>query len=133
MALVRRTLVILMWFSCICINVIADQNSDTTLVYKICNGLTGGYGIIYSQEVNDVLHDLTFNFDSAFNYYTQSTDLDISCYGHSACNGAISTFGCFSCLLWAKGVLTDDCPQNTGAQVQLKDCRMRYENYPFTE
>lgn len=133
MALVRRTLVILMWFSCICINVTADQFSDKTLVYEICNGITDGYGIIYGQDVNDVLYDLAFNIDSAFDFYTQRTGSDVSCYGHAACNGAISPFGCFICLNSARAFLADGCPQNTGAQVQLKDCRMRYENYPFTE
>ncbi|XP_030441558.1 antifungal protein ginkbilobin-like protein [Syzygium oleosum] len=132
MALVRRTLVILMWFSCICINVIAD--SDTTIVYKICNGIKVGFGSIYDAEVNDVLQDLVSRTaDNGFNFYRQSTDLGQTCYGHAACNGAISHYDCFTCLQAARYDLTDGCPQNTGAQVQLKDCRMRYENYPFTE
>ncbi|KAL3738060.1 hypothetical protein ACJRO7_019569 [Eucalyptus globulus] len=132
MALLQRILVVIIWFSYVCITVIGD--SDTTIVYRICNGIKFGFGSTYGGQVDSVLQDLVYNTaDNGFDYYSQSTVSDQGCYGHSACNGALSHYDCFTCLISARYDLRDGCPENTGAQVQLKDCRMRYESYRFNE
>ncbi|KAL3725580.1 hypothetical protein ACJRO7_030586 [Eucalyptus globulus] len=71
--------------------------------------------------------------DSGYNKYCQSTGDDNKCYGHAVCNGAISHPDCTTCLSEAWKYIFDDCTYSIGAQVQLKDCRFRYEHYPFTE
>jgi len=84
--------------------------------------------------MESVLQDLEYNTPgNGFDYYVQATVSRQDCYGHAACNGALLQEDCFVCLISAKKDLEDGCPENTGAQVQLKDCRMRYENYRFNE
>lgn len=54
-------------------------------------------------------------------------------YGHGACYGGLSPLDCFVCLNTCMHRLSRECGYSIGAQVQLKDCRMRYENDPFTD
>lgn len=109
-------------------------DSDTAIVYKLCNVIKFRFGSTYGNQVDSVLQDLVYKTtDNGFDYYRRSTVLDQGCYGHAACNGALLHYDCFTCLISVGYDIRDGCPENTGAQVQLKDCRIRYENYYFIE
>ncbi|KAL3737116.1 hypothetical protein ACJRO7_025956 [Eucalyptus globulus] len=132
MAVFGRILPIGIWFCCICIKVYCLP--DNTVVYKICNGIKFPYRSAYDYEVDRVVNDLVEETsNNGYDYYTESTDSGQGCYGHAACAGHLSHFDCNLCLVNARYDLINGCPNNTGAQEELKDCRMRYENYPFVE
>jgi len=67
--------------------------------------------------------------NNGYNYYSQHG----SCYGHGACNGALSKDNCQVGLTKAHNTLDENCGSSRGAQVQLQDFGMRFEDYPFTE
>lgn len=67
-----------------------------------------------------------------FNYYVESPGLGTA-YGHGVCNGALPVVHCGVCLGAASSALRDYCPDRIGAQMQFKDCRVRYEAYQFNE
>lgn len=71
--------------------------------------------------------------DNGYNYYATSEFTDGLTYGHGVCNGRISNKDCSGCLLVAQRTILLQCPNRLGAQLQLVDCRIRYEIYPFIE
>ncbi|PKI52811.1 hypothetical protein CRG98_026811 [Punica granatum] len=46
-------------------------------------------------------------------------------YGHGACDGYLSEFGCRHCIMDAVKLLIGFCGSKVGAQIQLRDCRLR--------
>ncbi|KAL3727883.1 hypothetical protein ACJRO7_032601 [Eucalyptus globulus] len=103
---------------------------DTTEVYHICNGekcWSFDEFVVDRARVLDYLSDGTAT--NNYNYYAESS----SCYGHGVCNGALTQSDCSDCILAAENALIDTCDYSIGAQIQLKDCRVRYEAYPFSE
>ncbi|XP_030461481.2 antifungal protein ginkbilobin-like protein [Syzygium oleosum] len=132
MAVFWRILAIEIWFFCICANVYCLP--DTTVSYIICNGIKIPHCSAYGLAVEGVIDDLAGQTaNNGYNYYTRSTNSAQVCYGHAACAGHLSSFDCHRCLVNAGYDLANGCPDNTGAQEQLKDCRMTYENYEFKE
>ncbi|KAL3737120.1 hypothetical protein ACJRO7_025960 [Eucalyptus globulus] len=119
MAVFWRIPAIEIWFFCICVNV--HCLPDTTVI---------AYGHNVDWIVNNLADQTTRN---GYNYCTQATELGQGCYGHALCAGHLLSFDCNLCLVNAGYDLTNGCLDNTGAQEQLKDYRMRYENYEFTE
>ncbi|KAF8040846.1 hypothetical protein BT93_B2925 [Corymbia citriodora subsp. variegata] len=108
---------------------------DTTMVNKICNGNVYGSSDPYANSVSYVLEDMatvTAN-PPGYNYYTESPYAEATAYGHAVCNAALSFTDCATCMSSAKSQILSNCPNSIGVQMQLQDCRMRYENYPFTE
>ncbi|KAI4370336.1 hypothetical protein MLD38_018699 [Melastoma candidum] len=76
--------------------------------------------------------------NTSMNHYNQYSDLiwynEYHIYGRAACNGKISRGDCSACLQKATESLTSgDCMYSVGAQVKLKDCRMRYEPKYFED
>lgn len=107
---------------------------DTTLIYRICNG--GSADATFAHGVGDVIWQLLLQTpNKGYNFYYSSNDESSDVvFGHAACNGVISALSCSACLNIARDEL-GPChhPERIGAQVQLQDCRIRYENYPFVE
>ncbi|KAL3737128.1 hypothetical protein ACJRO7_025968 [Eucalyptus globulus] len=88
----------------------------------------------FPEEMNSVLDALVEETSSTgYNLYAQSTDSGQGCYGHFVCDRLLSRFICHPCLQNVRVDLINGRPSNTGAQVHLVDCRMRYKNYQFTK
>ncbi|KAL3753256.1 hypothetical protein ACJRO7_000622 [Eucalyptus globulus] len=108
---------------------------DTTLINKICNGNVYGSGDPYANSVSYILEDMatvTANHPG-YDYYTNSPYAEATAYGHAVCNAVLSFTDCGTCVSSAKIQILYNCPNSIGVQMQLQDCRMRYENYPFSE
>ncbi|KAF7848593.1 hypothetical protein BT93_L1817 [Corymbia citriodora subsp. variegata] len=107
---------------------------DTTELNKICNGQQYyAYGP-YGNTVNAVLDDLSANTAThGYNYYSSSLDSNFQCWGHGACSGVLGQPDCTTCISSARQQLFQECSYAIGAQIQLQDCRVRYEMYSFTE
>lgn len=101
------------------------------LVSKICSQRTYSSEIDpYNGELWIVLDDLVlYTSDNGCNYYAQHG----SCYSHGTCSAGLAKSDCGDCLDLAKNTLYAECGLGRGAQVQIQDCRMRYEDYPFIE
>ncbi|KAI6684593.1 hypothetical protein NL676_030506 [Syzygium grande] len=116
---------------------------DLTLVSGLCNsqGFDGSsYESSYQNAVEEIFQGLiTHTPFSDYNFYYTSPVVDDTnrildtFYGHGACNGVITVYDCANCLIAVAGLIRNDCPSRFGAAYQLKDCRIRYEIYPFTD
>ncbi|OWM78001.1 hypothetical protein CDL15_Pgr018570 [Punica granatum] len=108
---------------------IARGSQDTTLVDYICNPKEYADGGFFSSNLEDVLEDVVFETaDNGYDYYAESPDETEKAYAHGACNGALSSSECETCLRIITTKLPDLCPNRYGARVRLKDCRLRNEN-----
>ncbi|KAI4369272.1 hypothetical protein MLD38_017732 [Melastoma candidum] len=77
----------------------------------------------------------TPNGTASNNYYTHwgpfQNISDI--YSHGECTPTLSDDDCKSCMNEAYHQLFYGCERKIAAQIQLKDCRLRYELYEFTD
>lgn len=86
------------------------------------------------EAMEDVIADLETNTaHQGYDYYTQATIGFETAYGHGACNGKLSHEDCDSCIVTASATIESFCAAKFGGQLQLVDCRIRYENYDFRE
>ncbi|XP_030550334.1 antifungal protein ginkbilobin-like protein [Rhodamnia argentea] len=116
---------------CLCI---IRSNPEVTFVDKLCNEAQFWYWDDYDNAFYAVLQDLRSNTaGNGFNYSTQSSVNGAKCFGHGVCNGALTQADCTSCMGSAYDEVQRECPRSIGAQLQLHDCRLRYEQYSFTE
>jgi len=108
---------------------------DKTLVNKICNENVYGSSDPYANGVSYVLEDLVTVMANhpGYDYYTQFPYVEATAYGHALCSTLLSFTDCGTCVTSAKSQILSNCPNSIGVQMQLQDCRMRYENYPFSE
>ncbi|KAF8015296.1 hypothetical protein BT93_H0948 [Corymbia citriodora subsp. variegata] len=107
---------------------------DTTLIHALCNVDSYNPGDDFGSVCNTALDSLCTDTQSySYDFYATSTHLGTICYAHGACNRALSGGDCTSCLVSARNELALICHMRIGGQVQLQDCRIRYENYPFTD
>lgn len=114
---------------------IAQSDPDVSVVSRICNVDRFTDYDDYAGSVAEVLN-LLMQKTSASNYnlyVTSNPKYGSLCYGHGACNGVLSHQDCDYCLKCAVGLIIDQCEFSIGVQFQLTDCRIRYENYRFTE
>ncbi|KAF7847467.1 hypothetical protein BT93_L2940 [Corymbia citriodora subsp. variegata] len=105
----------------------------TGIVSWACNSGSYSSGDPYPNSVAYVLEDMatvTLN-DANYNYYTASPYPTATAYGHAVCSQALSYSDCGICMSSVKSQILAICPDGLGAQVELEDCRMRYENYSF--
>lgn len=108
---------------------------NTDLVYTLCSGILFDSHDPYVDSVGYVLSDvmnITPN-TSSYEYYSTSPGSSSVAYGYGACNGYLSESDCHDCLITSFGELVRYCQANTGAQAELVDCKIRFENYPFQE
>lgn len=110
---------------------------NTTEVYKRCNGNSYAYSDKYADNVGDVVFNLPgITSHNGYNGYYKSpnNDNDVAhCYGRAACEGHLSWRDCESCLEAMVMYLTSECRFRVGVEFWLQDCRMRYENYDFSD
>lgn len=112
---------------CIC-NIV--KCTDTTEVYLLCSVRMFGLLDQYAVDESTILIDLCYStLINGYNYYTSSND----CHGHGVCNGALTQHDCSDCLNEAAYRMTNEWNHSRGAQIQLTDCRIRYEDFPFSE
>lgn len=123
---------LLLW-ACSSTNCRADP--DLRVRYKICSGDTFPGDSLYAEHSGLVLNDLVDNTPcNGYDYYMTSPGPSQFVYGHGACNGGLSHKDCHDCLYQAMLDTFNDClPLTVGLQVQLVDCRIRYEIYPFID
>ncbi|OWM77899.1 hypothetical protein CDL15_Pgr018468 [Punica granatum] len=108
---------------------------NTKEQYIHCSPNKYEYPDLYGQSMTWVIADLQQQTSkSEYNYYNRSPwNNGYVCYGHGTCNGALSAADCADCLCEAYKRILTKCENSYGAQLQLQDCRMRYEQYPFIE
>ncbi|PKI34228.1 hypothetical protein CRG98_045385 [Punica granatum] len=106
-----------------------------TVVYILCsNSKVDGNDLSYGASVMYVVTDVgSHTSTEGYNYYNTSPSTIAIAFGHGACNGELSRTDCDLCMNHAVWTLLQDCVQSTGGQIQLQDCRIRYENHPFVE
>ncbi|WMV24269.1 hypothetical protein MTR67_017654 [Solanum verrucosum] len=67
-----------------------------------------------------------------YNYYVISPyPNDALAYGHATCTSSLINSDCATCANYAKSYLITACDRGIGAQIELVDCSMRYEQYSF--
>ncbi|OWM88876.1 hypothetical protein CDL15_Pgr020830 [Punica granatum] len=71
--------------------------------------------------------------DSGDNFYAEAEAPTRVYYGRAACNGELSHEDCKKCLEDCYYRVFHHCKYKMGGQVKLEDCRMRYEDYPFSD
>lgn len=120
---------------CFIVSKCERDSYDTTVLYRICNDALHCPTLSpFGRAVDHAVNDLVFNTENhGFDYYSSSVIDEVGAYGHAECNGELSKMACELCLTAAYFKLDDYCKTTIGAQIQLKDCRLRYENYPFIE
>ncbi|KAI4364330.1 hypothetical protein MLD38_020438 [Melastoma candidum] len=114
---------------------------DGTFKLRIWSGklyqIESNYQKALEEEIKD---DLALNTlqSPAMNYYCQKTELstymydnDVTLYGHGVCTSSLSPQNCRDCIVYAYLEMKKVCIHSVGTQIQLMDCRLRYENYKF--
>lgn len=127
------TLLLLLLWACSSDKCCADP--DLRVRYKICNGDTFPGDSLYADHAGNVIEDLVRDTPcNGYDYYVTSPGPSQFVYGHGACSGGLSHDDCHACLYQAMLDTFIDCSQLTiGLQVQLVDCRIRYEIFPFID
>ncbi|KAI3439418.1 uncharacterized protein J3R85_004841 [Psidium guajava] len=111
---------------------VARGAPNTAVVSSYCNLRTYTAYSPYDINLRRVLKYITDK--TADLGYSASTESDVNgdpCYGYGACNGVLTHPDCTSCLKTAVSDMLNGCPMSVGAQIQLQDCRVEFENYPF--
>ncbi|XP_057794451.1 antifungal protein ginkbilobin-like protein [Salvia miltiorrhiza] len=98
-----------------------------------CNADSYSETDAYAGNVDYVLTDLMYQTPNApaYYYFTQSPSNTAICYGQAICNIAISNNDCNDCLIAADSNIKIICNDKIGAMLEMVDCTIRYENYPF--
>lgn len=112
---------------------IIRAKADSTLVSCTCNDDSFPQDGPFSRSLNFVLGDVAVMTPERYDYYDQSPWPAETAYGHGACNSAVTYYTCEDCITTAYYEVINRCVMKYGGQVQLTDCRIRYESYPFTE
>ncbi|XP_030543913.1 antifungal protein ginkbilobin-like protein [Rhodamnia argentea] len=108
---------------------------NVAAVNKICNGDSYESSDPYADSVSYVLEDMatvTAN-RPGYDYYTHSPYAEATAYGHAFCDSSLSYTDCATCVSHAKSRIVNECGKRMGVQMQLQHCKMRYENYQFSE
>lgn len=113
----------------------ARADPNTNLISVLCNNDAYDPGDGYRASVQDCLADLIGNTaGQGYSYYaSRPAPNNTFVYGHAACYGGLSSTDCTGCLGLAFPKLLNGCLYRIGSQIQVQDCRLRFENYPFTE
>ncbi|KAI4339377.1 hypothetical protein MLD38_024328 [Melastoma candidum] len=120
-------------FLSVCCSV--DGGPDTNLIYKRCNKEEDVDETYFKFCLKPVIDNLSAQTaDHGYNCYANSHIGNVPCYGHTVCNGGISHDDCLSCLNKAiDDIDSEGCEWDIGVQIQLVDCRVRFEKYEFYE
>ncbi|OWM88872.1 hypothetical protein CDL15_Pgr020826 [Punica granatum] len=111
---------------------------STNLKYKFCSAQKNGLRGFDKDIVDAVLGEIAFLADERGYdlYISKGVPPDaprVFFFGHGAWDGMLSHQECEDCLGEAHDQLNDFCASYTGGQIQLRGCRLRFEEYPFIE
>ncbi|KAI4368074.1 hypothetical protein MLD38_016677 [Melastoma candidum] len=103
------------------------KGEDTDILEMGCNPKAADN--TQEDSISDLLEDLIANtpVNGFFQYLTGK-----GYYAIAGCNGVISQDECGDCLDDAENKLIIHCRDADGAQIKLVDCRLRFEQYPFS-
>ncbi|CAN4090298.1 unnamed protein product [Withania somnifera] len=105
------------------------------VVSYICNGNKYDMSGSFAKSLAYVLEALQNEtpISEGYDYYVTSPyPNDALAYGHATCSSSLISSDCATCASYAKSYLITVCDRGIGAQVELVDCSMRYEQYLFT-
>uniref|UniRef100_A0A3Q7G3F8 Gnk2-homologous domain-containing protein n=1 Tax=Solanum lycopersicum TaxID=4081 RepID=A0A3Q7G3F8_SOLLC len=105
------------------------------VVSYICNGNKYDMSGSFANSLAYVLEALQNEtpISQGYNYYVTSPyPNDALAYGHATCSSSLINSDCAICANYAKSYLMTACDRGIGAQIELIDCSMRYEQYSFT-
>ncbi|XP_028762201.1 antifungal protein ginkbilobin-like protein [Neltuma alba] len=119
----------------ICLGTVAKCVPDTTIINVLCNEAVFTSGDPFAISLHYVLQQLETVTSTRRNYdYSNISPYpNAFAYGHAACNTNLTTWDCNSCLAAAKTALFAPCQSRIGARSLLRDCALRYEQYPFDD
>ncbi|OWM63855.1 antifungal protein ginkbilobin-like protein [Punica granatum] len=108
---------------------------DTTIKSTICSAdkYDNDHGT-YDRGMRFVLGRLTTDTSHVgYDYYIASPGPPIYdyVYARGVCEDKLTQEYCDSCMRVAVANVVNYCYMSTGAQIQLGDCYVRYEDYPF--
>lgn len=117
------------------VTAVARSRPDTTVQLVLCNGQVYSTGDPFSDSLAYVISDLESETPSSvsYSYYSISPYPNAFAYGHAACSRNLTGSDCGSCLGAAKTSMLGSCQNRIGARSVLRDCSIRYEQYPFTD
>lgn len=128
-----KVIIITMQIGLLGLIVIAKSDPNTSVNLLWCNAYGYLQGSTYADSVAYVLADLVdaTSAQQSFDYSTLSPYAAAVSHGHATCNTALSNNHCADCLIAARATLTSGCHNSIGGRVEMVDCAIRYENYPF--
>ncbi|CAN4080881.1 unnamed protein product [Withania somnifera] len=116
-------------------NIFVISEPDMKVVSYICNGNKYDSSSPFEKSLAYVLDALQNEtpVTQGYDYYVTSPyPYDVLAYGHATCSSSLISSDCATCANYARSFLIDACDRGIGAQVELVDCSMRYEQYSFT-
>ncbi|KAI3668214.1 hypothetical protein L6452_43291 [Arctium lappa] len=109
---------------------------DTNITSVLCNSgvyTRGDPFTISLAYVLDELKRVTPSQQGHHDYHSISPYPNAFAYGHASCNRSLTGTDCKTCLDVAEVDMLDTCNNRIGARAVLKDCAIRYEQYPFED
>uniref|UniRef100_A0A2P2QWA2 Gnk2-homologous domain-containing protein n=1 Tax=Rhizophora mucronata TaxID=61149 RepID=A0A2P2QWA2_RHIMU len=125
--------VLLMGFLILCSLVRSVPN--TTVISSLCNVDVYTHGDPFRVSLTYVLDDLETGTPTSknYDYHNISPYPNAFAYGHATCDRNLSGSDCNTCVGSAKSRVLAHCQSRIGGRATLQDCKIRYEQYPFTE
>ncbi|KAI4387725.1 hypothetical protein MLD38_000135 [Melastoma candidum] len=112
-----------------------DADADTFFLRQFCNGgQFNAFDFVTPAATTSILENVIVETPKAnlLNYYTDNTAAAL--HAHGLCTVSLSFDECADCMMSALHQLLEKCSnEHIGAQIQLRDCRLRYETYPFRD
>ncbi|PIN03060.1 hypothetical protein CDL12_24416 [Handroanthus impetiginosus] len=126
--IIIKSLIVLMVLS-----LVAKSEPNTNVNLLWCSEYNYAQEDTYANSVAYVLVDLMNATTSrqGLDYRTISPYAVAESYGHATCNTVLSSNDCANCLVSAEATVSSGCSNSVGGRVEMVDCTMRYENYPF--
>lgn len=108
-----------------------EDSSKELILYSACNVENYQNGSAIARNVdllfNRLIRSAVLTGFNASSYGRGSSQV----FGRLQCRGDLSPRDCRACSLNALKSIRRDCPNATGARVQLEHCFLRFENYNF--
>ncbi|KAI4341778.1 hypothetical protein MLD38_026462 [Melastoma candidum] len=125
----------------LCVTIGVGGVYDGALLSDFCNTVTSE-ARFYKYLIGEVLSDVVqmTPLDYGMDYYNEKVIdgtepsgeiIHLTIRGHGVCTTTLASEECSNCLQEAVKDLNLLCPDNVGGQIQLEDCRIRFENYHF--
>ena len=124
------TIIAIFW---LCSTARCVPNTNVTTI--LCNGGVYSQGDPFATSLNYVVAELesVTATHKNYDYYNISPYPNAFAYGHATCNQNLTSSDCTTCLSASKTAMFGTCQTRIGARAVLYDCKIRYEQYPFTD